>query len=244
MDSNTFRFTEHLAELRSRILKSLFFIGLAFIVCYFFSAEILSFISDPIRPYLSATQGKLIFISPFEKFLSYLMLSLFSGFILASPFCFYQIWKFISPGLYPKEKSGTLLFVTAATLLFLLGLCFVYFVVYPFSFRFLLQFAGGNELPYISLKPYLSFFLRTSLVFAMVFELPLILFSLLKLNIITVHQLSLIRPYAIVGVALLSAIITPPDIFSMLFMMFPLYLLFEFSIWLGKLLIKDPVKKS
>jgi len=193
----------------------------------------MAWINQPIAPYLTTTNGKLIFISPFEKFFAYLWLSLFAGFVLSSPFWFYQIWKFISPGLYKNERKLGLVFVSMAVGLFLSGVLFVYFVVYPFSFRFLLQF-GGDELPYISLKPYLSFFLRTAFVFGIVFELPLFLLGALKLKLLSPQQLKQARPYVIVLIAFLSALITPPDIFSMLFMMLPLYLLFESSIWLGE----------
>ena len=229
--------TEHLSELRNRLIKVLIFLGLGFLISYFFSGEILSLISRPVRPYLIATGGKLIFITPFEKFFSYLWVSLFSGVVLSCPFWLYQIWKFISPGLYKEERKWSLLFVGSSSLLFFSGILFVYFVVYPFSFRFLLNF-GGEELPYISLKPYLSFFLRTAFVFGLVFEMPLLLFVLLKLNVVTVQQLAKARPYVVVSIAFLSAMITPPDIFSMLFMMLPLYLLFEASVFLGPKFIK------
>ena len=238
MDTKELSLTEHLTELRSRIVKVLLALAVGFVICYFFSQDILSLISQPIRPYLTATKGQLIFITPFEKFFSYLWVSLFAGFILSSPFWMYQVWKFISPGLYKQEKKWSLLFVSSSVLLFLSGILFVYFVVYPFSFRFLLNFGGGNEAPYISLKPYLSFFLRTALVFGLVFEMPVILISLLKLNIITVAQLAKVRPYIVVLIAFLSAMITPPDIFSMLFMMLPLYLLFEASIWISRTFLK------
>ena len=238
MDTKELSLTEHLTELRARIIKALLAVALGFALCYFFSKDIFILINQPIKPFLTATNGQLIFISPFEKFFSYLWLSLFAGFIVSSPFWLYQVWKFISPGLYKEEKKWSLLFVSSSTFLFLSGILFVYFVVFPFSFRFLLNFGGGNEAPYISLKPYLSFFLRTALVFGLVFEMPVILFSLLKLNIITVAQLEKSRPYVIVLMAFLSAMITPPDIFSMLFMMFPLYLLFEASIWISRTFLK------
>ncbi len=233
MELKSLSWTEHLEELRGRIIKIILFIAGGFAGSYFFSEEILSLISQPIRPYLSATSGKLIFISPFERFFSHLRVSLFSGVILSSPFWLYQIWRFISPALYSQEKKRSLLFVGAGTLLFISGILFVYFVVYPLSFRFLLS-SGETETAYISLKPYLSFFLKTAFVFGLVFEMPLFLVALLKLNIVTPEGLAGGRPYAAVLIAFLSALITPPDIFSMLFMMAPLYLLFEGSIWLGR----------
>ena len=237
MDTKELSLTEHLIELRSRIIKILLFLALGFIASYFFSEQILSLISQPIKPYLTATKGYLIFISPFEKFFSYLRVSLFSGLVLSCPFWFYQIWKFISPGLHEKEKRWSLLFVSSSVFLFLSGIVFVYFIVYPFSFHFLLHF-GGDEIAYISLKPYLSFFLRTAFIFGLVFEMPLVLFTLLRLKILTTAQLKKARPYVIILIALLSALITPPDIFSMLFMMLPLYLLFELSIFTSQHFLK------
>jgi len=233
MNSKSLSFTEHLTELRNLIIKILLFVAGGFAASYFFSEGILYIISEPVRPYLSATAGKLIFITPFERFFAYLWVSLFSGIVLSSPFWLYQIWMFISPALYKNEKKWSLLFVGSSTLLFLFGILFVYFVVYPLSFRFLLSF-GENEVPYISLKPYLSFFLRTAFVFGLVFEMPLLLFASLKIGIVTVEQLAKFRPYFVVCIAFVSAIITPPDIFSMLFMMAPLYLLFEGSLWLSR----------
>ena len=224
--------TEHLIELRNRLIKVLISISLGFVVAYLFSGLLVSWINQPIAPYLPATGGKLIFISPFEKFFSYLWVSLFGGVVLSSPFWFYQIWKFISPGLYKNERKMGLIFVFTSVFLFLSGILFVYFIVYPFSFRFLLNF-GGDEIPYISLKPYLSFFLRTAFVFGLVFEFPLLLLGALKFNLIEASRLKKARPYVVILIAVLSAFITPPDIFSMLFMMLPLYLLFEGSLWLG-----------
>ena len=237
MDPKELSLTEHLTELRDRIIKILLALAVGFVFCYFFSKNIFTIISRPIKPYLTHTNGQLIFISPFEKFFSYLWVSLFAGFIISSPFWLYQVWKFISPGMYKGEKKWSLLFVGSSVFLFLSGILFVYFVVFPLSFNFLLNF-GGEEAAYISLKPFLSFFLRTAIVFGLVFEMPILLFSLLKLNIITVEQLTKARPYVIILIALLSAIITPPDILSMLFMMFPLYLLFEASIWISRNLLK------
>lgn len=238
MDSNQLHLIKHLSELRSRLIKILFILGLGFISCYFFSGLIVDIISQPIKPHLPETGGQLIFTSPFEKFLSYLRVSFFAGVFISCPFWLYQVWKFISPGLHGHERKWSFIFVTLSSLLFLSGILFVYFVVYPLSFAFLLNF-GGEELAYISLKAYLSFFLRTAFAFAIVFELPLVLFILLKLNIISVGRLKKSRPYLILGIAVLSALITPPDIFSMLFMMLPLYLLFETSLLLSHKIVKS-----
>ena len=231
-DPSSFR--NHLGELRSGLIKSFLFISLGFLISWFFCENILDFIRQPIVPFLNSTNGKLIFTNPVEKFLSYLKLSVFSGIVISCPFWLFQIWKFISPGLYSKERKGTFLFVFIGSVLFLLGGIFVYFIVYPSAFHFLLYFGGENELPFISLKEYLSFFIRTSFMFALVFETPLLIFSLLKLNILSLEKLKSSRKGVFVLIAILSALLTPPDVMSMVFMMIPIYLLFEFSIFTGR----------
>ncbi len=227
-------FKEHLAELRSRLFKILLILAAGFAACWFFAGEILEIISRPIKPILIHTEGKLIFTGPLEKFLSYLKVSLFAGALVSCPFWLFQIWRFVSPGLYEREKKWPLFFAGAGALLFCLGAAFVYFAALPLAFRFLMSFGGEGEAAYISLREYLSFFIRTALAFGAVFELPLILFFLLKAGILKAETLASMRPYAVVAIALLSAFITPPDVFSMIFMMAPLYLLFEASLWIGR----------
>ena len=225
--------SEHLKELRSRLIKICLAVFAGCLLCWFFGSWILDMVRRPIAPFLTSTEGQLIVLSPLEKFLSYLKVCLFAGVFVSCPYWLFQIWKFIAPGLYKNERYWGRIFIGVGSVLFFCGGAFVYFVVYPLAFRFLINF-GGDELPFISLKEYLSFFIRTSLVFAFVFEIPLLLSILIKVNILTVEQLKASRRYAIVLIAILSALITPPDIVSMLLMMVPLYLLFELSLLIGK----------
>ena len=230
--------TEHLKELRDRLIKSLLAVGVGFVICWFVAGWILDIISLPINPYLKGTEGKLIFTSPLEKFLSYVKVSLFSGVFLSCPYWLLQIWKFIAPGLYPEEKKWSRMFVSMGTVLFFSGGAFVYFVVYPLAFKFLMEFGGSGQTAFISLKEYLAFFTRTTFIFSLVFELPLIVIFLIKLNVISVETLTRSRPYMLIGIAVLSAVITPPDIVSMLLMMAPLYLLFEISIIISRRIVR------
>jgi len=225
--------SDHLRELRTRLIKICLAVFAGCLLSWFFGSWILDMVRRPIAPFLTSTEGQLIVLSPLEKFLSYLKVCLFAGVFVSCPYWLFQIWKFIAPGLYKNERYWGRIFIGVGSVLFFCGGAFVYFVVYPLSFRFLLSF-GENEVPYISLKPYLSFFLRTAFVFGLVFEMPLLLFASLKIGIVTVEQLAKFRPYFVVCIAFVSAIITPPDIFSMLFMMAPLYLLFEGSLWLSR----------
>lgn len=239
MNNKESAFSGHLKELRERLIKGLLSVGVGFLVCWIFSGLILDIISHPIKPYLEGTGGKLIFTSPLEKFLSYIKVSLFAGVFLSCPYWLLQIWKFIAPGLYKEEKKWSGLFVIIGTILFFSGGAFVYFAVYPLAFKFLMQFGGAGQTPFISLKEYLTFFTRMTFVFSLVFELPLIVVFLMKLNLISAETFIRARPYVIIGIAVLSALITPPDIVSMLLMMIPLYLLFEISIIIGRRLTKS-----
>ena len=227
-------FREHFAELRSRLAKILLIWALSAGACWLFAGEILEIMGRPIRPYLSHTGGRLIFTAPLEKFLSYLKVSLFGGVMISCPFWLFQVWKFISPGLYRRERKYALVFTAAGSFLFCMGAAFAHFIVYPLAFRFLMSFGGEGEAPYISLREYLAFFIRTAIAFGAAFEAPLILSFLLKAGLLKAETLSSLRPYAVVAIALISALITPPDVFSMLFMMAPLYLLFEISLWTGR----------
>lgn len=230
----TVSLTDHLRELRSRLIKICLAVLAGCLLSWFFGSWILDFIRRPIAPFLTSTEGQLIVLNPLEKFLSYLKVCLFAGVFISCPYWLFQIWRFVAPGLYESERHWGRIFIGAGSVLFFCGGAFVYFIVYPLAFRFLIHFGGSGELPFISLKEYLSFFIRTSLVFAFVFELPLLLSLLIKVNVLTVEQLRAGRRYAIILIAILSALITPPDVVSMLLMMAPLYLLFELSLFIGK----------
>ena len=160
--------------------------------------------------------------------------SLFAGLFISCPYWLFQIWRFTAPGLYREEKKQAAFFVLAGTALFFTGAAFAYQAVYPLTFKFLMNFGGGGELPFISLKEYTSFFFRTTLVFSLVFEAPLAVIFLTRTGLVSVEALEKSRPYMAVGAAGLSALVTPPDIFSMFLMMGPLWLLFELSLFISR----------
>lgn len=223
----------HLTDLRSCFLKSALGVFFGVCVCWFFQEWIFEAIKQPISPYLTATQGQLIFINPLEKFLSYLKISLFSGVVVSCPYWLFQMWKFISPGLYRNEKKWSLFFVSLGCFLFVLGVSFVHYIVLPMAFKFLLAFGGEQELPFISLKEYISFFVQTACVFGFVFQVPFVLSLLIKFKVFSVERLKKGRPFVFVGIALVSAFITPPDVASMFLVMIPLYLFYEASLFIG-----------
>lgn len=220
----------HLYELRKCLLNSLLGIVVAFVGCWAFSEIIFDFIRGPISPFLEHSGGGLVFTAPMDKFLAHLKVSFLAAFIVSSPWWLWQLWKFISPALYDSEKSFGIYFILFGTFLFISGVSFVYYVVYPLAFKFLMNFGGGLDAPMITIKEYLSFFVTTTLVFGLAFEMPLILSLLGRFGVIDKSFLQRNRRYGIVLLSILSAFITPPDVISMLLMMAPMLLLYELSV--------------
>ena len=223
---------KHLTELRQRLLNSLLVIFSTFIACWFFSEQILDVLRHPFEPFLKSTRGGLIFTAPMDQFLAHMQVSLFSAVLFSSPYWLAQVWCFISPGLYKKERKVFIFFCLMGTVLFLFGVCFAYFVVFPFVFSILMNFGSGIDQPFITIKHYLSFVLRFTLILGLVFEMPLILVLLCKSGIISSGFLRKYRRQAVLFLSVLAAFITPPDVLSLFLLLLPLVGLYELSIWL------------
>lgn len=226
---------EHLTELRDRLIKALIAVGIFSIIAWNFSDFFFSIVRAPILPYLP--QNGLVFTAPMDKFMAHLKVAFLSGVVMACPVWIYQFWMFVAPGLYKKEKKYGVSFIFFGTFLFLVGVTFVYFVVYPLAFDFLLNFGGETDQAMITINDYLSFFMTTTLVFGLAFELPLILTILGMMGIVSKALLIALRRYAVIVMCVLSAVITPPDVMSMILLVLPLCLLYEISIvlvgWFG-----------
>jgi sec-independent protein translocase protein TatC len=226
---------EHLTELRDRIIRSLIAVAVFAILAWNFSDFFFSIVRKPILPYLP--QNGLVFTAPMDKFMAHLKVSILTGVIASCPVWIYQFWMFVAPGLYKKEKKYGLYFIFFGTLLFLIGVNFVYFVVYPLAFDFLLNFGGETDQAMITINDYLSFFMTTTLVFGLAFELPLVLTILGIMGIVSKALLIALRRYAIILMCVMSAVITPPDVMSMVLLVLPLCGLYELSIilvgWFG-----------
>jgi len=226
-------FLDHLEELRQRLLKCILSVVLFSIGNYFISKEIMQIL---LRPY--PNEEKLIFLAPTEGFLVHIKIALFAGIILSLPVIFYQLWHFVAPGLYTKEKKFIPLIVFFSVFFFLTGAVFCYFVVIPYGLNFLLGFSGDQLKAAITIKEYLKFVTLLILVFGMIFELPLLSFFLTKMGILSPEFLRAKRRYGIVLIFIMAAVLTPPDIFTQVCLAGPLILLYEISIWVSKLVYK------
>lgn len=218
----------HLVELRTRVVRSAWFIVLGMALCYAFSDKLFDVIRTPIAPYLP--DGGLVFTAPIDKFMAHLKVSFFGGLILSCPLWLNQVWGFVAPGLYAKERKYGFWFIFFASFFFLTGVFFAYFVVFPAAFKFLMSYGGTLDKPMITINEYLSFVLVTAALFGVAFELPVVIVLLGAMGIVGQKGLREKRRFAIVGLAVIAAIFTPPDVLSMIFLLGPLILLYEFSI--------------
>lgn len=220
---------EHLVELRTRLIRMAISIAVASLICYGYSEIIFNFLREPIAPYLPT--GGLVFTAPMDKFMAHVKISIVSGTILSCPFWLYQIWKFIAPALYDKEKKYAVTFISVGTVLFLIGISFAYYLALPAAFEFLMGFGGDIDKPMITITDYVSFFVLTLLMFGLSFELPLIIVILGLLGVVSQKFLREKRRILIVGLAVFSAVLTPSaDLLSMMLMLVPMVVLFEIAI--------------
>ncbi len=227
-------FLDHLEELRKRLIVCLIAIAIGFLISYGFKEKIFQALMLPLIRALPPDQGKhLIYTAPHEAFLTYLKVSLLSGVGIAVPVIIFEFWRFVAPGLYEHEKKYLFPIVILSVLFFLGGALFGYFIVFPFGFKFFTSFASQYITPMISTKEFLSFAVRLLLVFGLIFEMPLVVFFLARLGLLSDKFLRRQRKYAVVLIFTVAAILTPPDVFTQILMAGPLLILYEVSVWIA-----------
>ncbi len=237
-------FLEHLEELRWRLIKSVVTVVALSLIVYFFSEGVLALLVAPYNDALAylnrPEQQRLIFLSPTGGFMVRIKLSVFSGFVLGLPVVFYQFWQFIVPGLLSTERKYLPLVVFFSTFCFMAGAAFCYHIVLQYGLRFLLSFETADLAATISVDEYLQFITMLIIVFGLVFELPVLSFFLTKIGLVTPAFLRHYRKHGIVGMVIIAAVITPPDIFTQLLLAGPLVLLYEISILVSQAALRKP----
>jgi sec-independent protein translocase protein TatC len=230
---------DHLIELRTRVIRALLALGVGFAICLYFADEILGLLIFPLKQAFPDGEGQLIFTKLPEVFFVELKVALFAGFMVSFPVIANQMWAFIAPGLYAREKKAFLPFLFATPVLFGAGASLAYFIVMPTAFKFFLGFggtAGGLEVTALpSAGEYLNLVMQFILAFGITFLLPVLLLLLHRGGIITRAQMVAARRYVIVGIFIIAAIVTPPDPGSQIILAIPLWLLFEASLFLMRL---------
>ena len=235
--------TDHLEELRKRLIFAFISIALFTVVAYFFSEDLFRLLMAPLLGVMPAESG-LIFTSLTETFFTYLKISLLAGFFAASPVVIYQIWRFSAPGLYAKEKRYVFPFVFFASIFFIGGAMFGYFVVFPFGFKFFMGFATDFITPMPTVKEYFSFSVRLLFAFGVVFELPVVTAFLALIGLVNSKTLAAKRKFAVLGSFVVAAVLTPPDVISQMMMAGPIIILYEMSIIVARICGRKKAEKA
>lgn len=231
--------TAHLEELRKRLIVSLVALAVGFGISYGFKERLFFFLSRPLEKHLP--EGSTMqYIGIPEAFLTYLKLSLFAGLVLSLPVILYEIWRFVAPGLYEREKRYFIPFVLFSMIFFLGGASFCYFIVFPFVFQFFMSFSDGSLQAMPTIRQYLSFATRLLLAFGLVFEMPIFFFFLGRTGLVNYRSLARQRRIAVILVFVGAALLTPPDVVSQLLLAGPLLILFELSLQIVRITGRKP----
>ncbi len=239
-------FIEHLTELRSRLLKSIVYLFIFFVISYIFAENIYGFL---VEPYADAVKDdninrRLIYTALHETFITYLKVAFFSAIFITSPIILTQIWKFVAPGLYTNEKKALLPYLIATPTLFLLGGMLVYYLVMPLAIKFFLSFETSAQISNLPIQleakvnEYLSLIMRLIFAFGISFQLPVLLTLLARVGFVNSTYLKKRRKYVVVIVFALAAILTPPDPITQIGLGIPLLILYELSILAVKFIEK------
>lgn len=231
----------HIADLRKRLTISTITVVVMFFACFSFYEPILEWMMAPVKHALPAGTS-MIAVEIQETFFTAMKVAFFGGFIISLPVIFWQLWLFLAPGLYDHEKKLVVPFVFFATLMFLLGASFAYYIVVPVGFDFLIAFGNSVVSVLPSIGKYVGFFTKLLIGFGIAFELPVITFFLAKIGLVNDQMLKDFFRYAVVLIFIVAAILTPPDVISQVLMAAPLLILYGVSIYIAK--VFNPAQKE
>jgi len=234
-------FVSHLKELRDRLIVSIVAVGIAFVITYNFKEAIFKFLMKPFIVVMPAGSS-FIFTTITEAFITYFKVSIVAALFAGSPVILFEVWRFVSPGLYEKEKRYMYPFIFFGSILFIFGGLFCYYFVLPIIYHFFVSYAGDFVIPMPSLKEYMNMTLKMLIIFGLIFQLPLLAYYLSRAGIVNHRLLASKRRYAILGIFVVSAIITPPEISSQLLMVIPMWGLYEVSIIIARFFGKKEKK--
>ncbi len=230
-------FISHLVELRDRIVRAAIAVIVVFVSLVYWAPTIYRILARPLMQNLPAG-GKMIVTDVTGSFFVPMKVTMLVAFVIALPWVLYQIWAFIAPGLYQHEKRLVVPLVGSSYVLFLCGMAFAYFVVFPTIFRVMAHYNAplGAEMN-TDIDNYLSFVLTMFLAFGVTFEVPIIVVLLVRMGVVTLKKLREIRPYVAVGAFIIAAVVTPPDVFSQLILAVPLIVLYEAGIIAARIFV-------
>jgi sec-independent protein translocase protein TatC len=237
-------FISHLVELRDRIIRAGISVIVVFIGLVYWAPDIFKLLARPLMMNLPK-DGKLIVTDVTGSFFVPMKVTMMVALVIALPVVLYQIWAFVAPGLYQHEKKLVVPLVGSSYILFLCGMAFAYFVVFPTIFRVMAHYnAPLGAAMNTDIDNYLSFVLTMFIAFGVTFEVPIVVVLLVRMGVLTVKKLRQIRPYVIVGAFVVSAVVTPPDVFSQLILAVPLIVLYEAGIIAARLIVGKQVEKA
>lgn len=225
--------SSHLLELRSRLIRVIICLGILFVVGIPFASEIYGFVASPLLTILPEGSS-MIATQVTSPFMAPIKLVLFAALLITMPYLFYEVWMFMSPGLYKNEKTFVMPLMITTIILFTAGIAFAYFIVCPIIFKFFITSAPNSIQVMTDISQYLNFIIKLVFAFGIAFEIPVATFLLIKSGIVKKDSLIKSRPYLIILFFVIGMLLTPPDIFSQLFLALPMWLLFELGLLVSR----------